>query len=219
MEKDLYAILGIERTEDARGVHEAYRRLAKRYHPDCAGEGGTAKFREIQEAYEVLSDAQKRLSYDVRRTHQCHDSSGNKRSPAGRASPLRSHAAEPLVPTADPFSSYGHLPPKPSSPLTKGPAEVEIVIPWHAAASGVTVRLPIPMISRCPNCSAVATNDRFRPCLLCGTAGTIETELQFDMTLPRGIRDGMVVDIPGITMSHIATRPLRVRVHVELWLH
>ena len=192
---------------------------AGQYHPDYAGEGGTAKFREIQEAYEVLSDAQKRLSYDVRRTHQCHDSSGNKRSPAGRASPLRSHVAEPLVPTADPFSSYGHPLPKASSPLTKGPAEVVIVIPWHAVASGVTVRLPIPVISPCPSCSAVATHDRFRPCLLCGMAGTIETELEFDMTLPKGIRDGMVVDIPGITMSHIATRPLGVRVHVEPWAH
>ena len=69
MEKDFYAMLGIERSEDSRGVQEAYRRLAKRYHPDYAGEGGTAKFREIQEAYEVLSDAQKRLSYDVRQTH------------------------------------------------------------------------------------------------------------------------------------------------------
>jgi DnaJ-class molecular chaperone len=210
MDKDLYAILGIEPSEDSRGVQEAYRRLAKRYHPDCAGEGATAKFREIQEAYEVLSDAQKRLSYDVIR---------NNRSPARRTSPLRSRGAEPLVltPHVETFSGHGHPPPDLLSRLPKERAEIEIVIPWHAAASGVTVRLPIPAISRCPSCSPIATHDRCWPCLLCGATGMTETELEFDITLPTGIRDGMVVDIPGIVKSHIATRPLRVYVHVKPW--
>ena len=63
--KDYYAALGVSRAEGVDGIQEAYRRLAKQYHPDRAGEQGTGKFQEIQEAYEVLSDPRKRKRYDA----------------------------------------------------------------------------------------------------------------------------------------------------------
>jgi DnaJ-class molecular chaperone len=62
--KDLYSVLGVERSSNLHVIHDAYRRLAKQYHPDYAGEAATEKFREIQEAYEVLSDHDRRHRYD-----------------------------------------------------------------------------------------------------------------------------------------------------------
>ena len=66
--KDYYGVLGISNTEANPGIHRAYRRLAKDCHPDRAGDQGTQKFHEIQEAYEVLSDPEKRRRYDEHAT-------------------------------------------------------------------------------------------------------------------------------------------------------
>src|SRR2546425_11540095 len=66
MAKDLYSTLGVSRTESLHGIREAFRKLAKRYHPDHAGQQGTLKFQEILNAYEVLSDPEKRKRYNER---------------------------------------------------------------------------------------------------------------------------------------------------------
>src|SRR5437879_12328201 len=64
MAKDLYTTLGVTRTESLRGIREAFRKLAKRYHPDHAGRQGTPQFRAIRNAYAVLSDPEKRKRYN-----------------------------------------------------------------------------------------------------------------------------------------------------------
>ena len=65
--KDYYKILGVEKTASDDDIKKAYRKLAMKYHPDHAkGEAGTEdKFKEISEAYAVLSDAEKRKEYDT----------------------------------------------------------------------------------------------------------------------------------------------------------
>jgi molecular chaperone DnaJ len=64
--RDYYEILEIERTIDAAGLKSAYRKLAMTHHPDRNGgsEDSMARFKEISEAYTVLSDEQKRAAYD-----------------------------------------------------------------------------------------------------------------------------------------------------------
>ncbi|HVN26748.1 MAG TPA: molecular chaperone DnaJ [Candidatus Paceibacterota bacterium] len=61
--KDYYTILGIARTATEDEIKKAYRKLAHQYHPDKAG-GDAGKFKEINEAYQVLSDKKKRANYD-----------------------------------------------------------------------------------------------------------------------------------------------------------
>ncbi len=65
--KDYYAILGVSRDADQEQIKKAYRRLARRYHPDMSGgdSESEARFKEINEAYEVLGNAEKRRRYDL----------------------------------------------------------------------------------------------------------------------------------------------------------
>jgi DnaJ-class molecular chaperone len=62
---DYYKVLGVDADADQKVIKSAYRRLARRYHPDVArGRSAASKFLLIQEAYEVLSDLEKRQQYD-----------------------------------------------------------------------------------------------------------------------------------------------------------
>src|SRR6266496_3822353 len=64
--KDYYKSLGVERTASEEEIRKAFRKVSRQYHPDVAKDKKTAeeKFKEINEAYEVLGDAEKRKQYD-----------------------------------------------------------------------------------------------------------------------------------------------------------
>lgn len=63
MARDYYEILGVSRTASDEDIKKAYRRLAHKYHPDKSG-GNEAKFKEINEAYQILGNKEKRVQYD-----------------------------------------------------------------------------------------------------------------------------------------------------------
>jgi len=63
--KDYYKILGVERGADADAIKAAYRKMARKYHPDVSKEANAEeRFKDLQEAYEVLKDPEKRAAYD-----------------------------------------------------------------------------------------------------------------------------------------------------------
>ena len=63
--KDYYEVLGVSKTATDSEIKSAFRKLAKKYHPDVSTEeNAEEKFKECQEAYAVLSDPQKRKQYD-----------------------------------------------------------------------------------------------------------------------------------------------------------
>ena len=65
MAKDFYKILGVDRKADEKEIKRAYRKMARQYHPDAnKGKDAESKFKEINEAYQVLSDSEKRGLYD-----------------------------------------------------------------------------------------------------------------------------------------------------------
>src|SRR5712692_6535070 len=69
--KDYYAILGVDRGASAEDIKKAYRKLARKYHPDVSKEpDAEEKFKEVAEAYETLKDPEKRAAYDSLGAHQ-----------------------------------------------------------------------------------------------------------------------------------------------------
>ena len=64
--RDYYEVLGVGRNADAAQIKKAYRKLAKKYHPDTNAGNAEAeqKFKEVTEAYDVLGDEEKRKMYD-----------------------------------------------------------------------------------------------------------------------------------------------------------
>jgi curved DNA-binding protein CbpA len=70
---DYYEVLQISPNADPETIHRVYRLLAQRFHPDNRETGNDARFRELTEAYEVLSDHQRRAKYDVTHSQQRQD--------------------------------------------------------------------------------------------------------------------------------------------------
>lgn len=69
--KDYYTILGVKPTDDLKTIKTAYRRLARKYHPDVSKEANAeARFKDLAEAWEVLKDDQRRAEYDQRWQHR-----------------------------------------------------------------------------------------------------------------------------------------------------
>ena len=89
--RDYYEVLGVAKGANADSIKRAYRKLAKEYHPDHnPTPGAEAKFKELNEAYEVLSDDNKRAAYD-RFGHAAVDGSGMGSAGTSRSAPLPHH--------------------------------------------------------------------------------------------------------------------------------
>ena len=75
--RDYYEVLGVDRKADAAAVRKAYKRMAMKHHPDRnpGDAGAEERFKELGEAYKVLSDPQKRAAYD-RFGHRAFESGG-----------------------------------------------------------------------------------------------------------------------------------------------
>ena len=87
--KDYYAVLGVKRDASADDIKTAYRRLARKYHPDVSKEkDAEEKFKEMAEAYETLQNPEKRTAYDQLGSHP----SVGIPSAAGLGSALRAGA-------------------------------------------------------------------------------------------------------------------------------
>ena len=83
IKKDYYEVLGINKNADDKAIKKAYRKLAKKYHPDInpGDANAEAKFIEVTEAYEILSNPEKRKLYD-QFGHAAFDGTGGAQSGA-----------------------------------------------------------------------------------------------------------------------------------------
>ena len=84
---DAYAVLGVDRNADDKTIASAHRRLARRHHPDLAGESATRRMMHINAAFEAIRDAAARAKYDAVRTPPPpRDGTGGAGPPPGRPS-------------------------------------------------------------------------------------------------------------------------------------
>jgi DnaJ-class molecular chaperone len=217
--KNYYVILGVPRNESVAGVHEAFRVLAKKYHPDVAGPESAEHFRNLLEAYEHLSDAQLR----ARHNHSLQESE-QKESP--RATPFVSRGtarAEPLVP--EPLSilrtfetirpSYDEMVDRflrnftgigiPKSERIED-LNLEVILSPEEAAQGAVVPISVPSFHRCPLCRG-SGRDWLFPCSYCLGEAMIEEEQTIGVKIPPLVRDRTILEVPisglGIYNFHV----------------
>ena len=205
--RNLYVVLGIPPDASAEVIRSAYRTLAKAYHPDRVGSAGTTRFREIAEAYRVLSDPESRGAHN----RELHLSRPDERL---IVEPLRSEpppAAEPLAePVAIRRSFHTSHPsveddfpdwtmryftqsrvPKSSRQRT---ADVEIVLSPPEAESGGILPVHVPAFRVCPVCRGTR-RDWFSFCPICNGAGIIESRETLQLRIPVMVRDGTVWEV------------------------
>jgi DnaJ-class molecular chaperone len=220
--KNHYTILGITRGETPEGVRAAYLRLVKALHPDHAGASSARAFREVQKAYDVLSDPAKRQRYD--------DQLEPKR-PARTwySEPLiRDHGVEPLVreeplsepsrasrstPPADVFARFLFGPTPIGTNPESYPSEIDVDVTLSAAraARGGDVVLLIPVRELCPLCGGTGL-DWARPCSACRRSGIVVSEQPVRLRLPPRVRNGTVVHL---RLDHVGGMVVRVHLVVD----
>src|SRR5260370_35297441 len=158
--RDYYEVLGVPRGTDDDALKRAYRRLAKQYPPDATKEeGAEARFIEINEAYETLSDPQKRAAYD-RYGHAFADNGlGAGSRGAGQAS-----AASDL------FASFfsGAAGQTRRTGQQRGPdSRYDLTIAFEEAAFGCQKEFELPRWEDCPACLGSCAQPG-TPAALCG---------------------------------------------------
>lgn len=178
--RDYYEVLGVSPDARADEIKRAYRRLARRYHPDISGDERGAAFLEVSRAYEVLNDAERRRSYDARLR------SAHPASRPGRAEWLADEVAIDFPSVASLLDSMRHAF-FGEAPLVNLSAEI-IVSPYEAFW-GTTVPLGVPLRRTCPRCGGRGeTWEEF--CALCAGEGEVAAQHQMTLRVPAGVREG-----------------------------
>lgn len=179
--KDYYRQLGVAENASQDEIKKAYRRLAKQYHPDANPNNKEAsdRFKEIGEAYSVLSDADKRKQYDAVRKNPFASFTGGAGPRAGGAGGIRFEDISDLGGLSDIFESIFQRGKK------KGPAaraaargnDVEYVveIPFKTAARGGKITITVPVTDECATCNGTgaAPGTKLQTCPECGGTGAI----------------------------------------------
>lgn len=197
---DYYALLGVENDADGEALRVAWKRLARRWHPDRAGAVATPIFQSISTAYEVLSDPVARASYDRRR--------GVSAKP---------RAAVPVAPTR-PRPTPGAMLSRLSGPLNAlvacGAARraegdvIELLIGEGEAELGGMVTVSMRVAVRCEACGG----REGAACSRCASRGTVDELYAAWLAVPPGVADGAVL-APTVGMRGMV-RPVSFRVRV-----
>lgn len=165
--RDYYEVLGVSKTVSPQELKQAYRKLALQYHPDRnpGNQDAEEKFKEASEAYEVLSDAEKRQRYD-RFGHGANGFEGFGQGFTG-------------VNLNDIFGDlfgeiFGGARQKRGGRSRGSDLRYNLEISFEEAAFGCEVQVKIPKPKRCEVCSGTGSKDgQVRTCATCGGAGEL----------------------------------------------
>lgn len=169
MAKDYYAILGVARDATPDEIKRAYRKLARQYHPDVNPDPASQeKFKEINAAYEVLSDPKKREIVDL---------GGDPLAPGGGAT--GGPGAGPFVGFQDIMDAFfGTTSRGPRSRTRPGSdAIIRLELDLHETAFGVEAPISVDTAVVCPTCEGAGTAPGTHPatCDTCGGRGEVQS--------------------------------------------
>lgn len=174
--RDYYEVLGVSKSASADEIKSAYRKLAKKYHPDLNHEpDAPKKFEEVQEAYDVLSDEQKRKQYD-----QFGFAAFENGSSTGGAGPFgQGFSSQGFgdVDLGDIFSSFfggGSSRKRNSSGPSKGNDSLyRVKISFMDAINGKTIKIPLTYDEPCSHCHGTGAENPsdVTTCPHCGGLG------------------------------------------------
>jgi molecular chaperone DnaJ len=224
--KDYYRILGVEKRADAKAIKQAYRRLARKHHPDTnpGNKAAGERFKEVNEAYEVLSDPEKRARYDTLGPDwQRHD----RGVPGGGAGPVdfgnfRVHVDPGAAGEFSDFfrTVFGDLGSRmrggrgaPADRVEgmgggRGPVgrgrgiqrgqdvQTPIEITLEEAAQGTRRTIQLELPEACPACTGTGQRGQ-AACAACRGTGDGSRAHRLEVKIPAGVRDGSQVRVAG----------------------
>ena len=214
--KNLYAILGVHPSATQAEIKEAYRALAKKYHPDTnkGNKASEKKFKEVAQAYEVLSDDKKRKDYDrlnnfnkpEEPSQSYAQQSQAKQAYQKQATPppkekkpepekKKDSTKEQEKPFAQTFSKFVNdvfatkQEASSKKPLKGSDIEVDLTITVHEAKNGTVRRVNVMHTESCPTCKGKKIINEAK-CKKCNGAGEIISHKTILVKIPANIKQG-----------------------------
>lgn len=198
-QRDLYEVLGVKKTATQDEIKKAYRKLARKYHPDANPNDPKAeeRFKEISTAYETLSDPEKRRQYDAGPTRFFGQGSGG-------FDPRSFQGGQGFGDFADLFGNlfggaFGRR--REAQPEKGRDVTVAVTISFEDALKGVTTKISVPKTAQCSTCggSGAAPGTAPKTCPVCqGRGVTTQNQGFFALSqpCPRCGGNGTVVENP-----------------------
>ncbi len=203
MARDYYEILGVKRTATEQEIRQAYRRLARKFHPDVnpGDKSAEARFKEVNEAHEVLSDPDKRAKYD-RYGDKWQYADQFAQAEARQAPFGESQGGSFRFEEGDMESLFGDLFGGRSGTTfrrrTRRVPDIEqpLEVTLEEAYTGTARMLSLQTEEPCPTCHGTG---RIRNvlCSQCRGAGTIPKLQRLEVQIPAGVTNGSRVRIAG----------------------
>lgn len=204
--KDYYKVLGITRDASQKDIKQAYRRLARKHHPDLnpGDKSAEARFKEINAAYEVLSDPGKRKKYDQfgdqwQYAEQFAKSGGQERVrwDFGQGGTTFEYGGGGLNDILSGLFGGGGI----GSRTRRGPqrgqdVESQIEASLEEAYHGSTRVIQLETAEPCTACGSTGRVGN-RVCTMCNGAGAKVIPKRLEVKIPKGVKDGSKIRIAG----------------------